>query len=164
MFTGNLNTVGTTENVSTSDEETPTAPPRTRTLENGNAPMAIPRRYLNNKEKSRGEYILTQFQYLSAFISFDLVFWTEMIEHQLIKNIFKTIKNYVVIHLFFFYENCTDTLQVYCFETLDRSHSISYNCCNEFHYLVKIFIEDFISFIIFIIFNFAFRLLHSAFI
>lgn len=62
--TGNLNTVGTTENISTSDEDIPTAPPRNRSHENGQ-PLATPRRYLNNKEKSRGkdiELILNSFQ------------------------------------------------------------------------------------------------------
>lgn len=57
---GNLNTVGTTENISTSDEDMPTAPPRNRSHENG-APLATPRRYLNNKEKSRGKYNIRHF-------------------------------------------------------------------------------------------------------
>lgn len=52
-FLGNLNTVGTVENVSTSDEDIPSAPLR-KSLENG-PPLATPRRYLNNKEKSRGK-------------------------------------------------------------------------------------------------------------
>ncbi|CAH1107787.1 unnamed protein product, partial [Psylliodes chrysocephalus] len=50
----NLNTVGTTDNISTSDEDSPTAPPRSRTLSFENGPPAItPRRHLNNKEKNR---------------------------------------------------------------------------------------------------------------
>ncbi|CAH1118398.1 unnamed protein product [Phaedon cochleariae] len=52
--TSNLNTVGTTDNISTSDEETPTAPPRTKQLSFDNSPPTVtPRRHLNNKEKNR---------------------------------------------------------------------------------------------------------------
>ncbi|CAH1956634.1 unnamed protein product [Acanthoscelides obtectus] len=50
--TSNINTIGTTENISTSDEESPTAPPRTRNYDHG-PPAIAPRRHLNNKEKNR---------------------------------------------------------------------------------------------------------------
>ncbi|XP_056630117.1 mitogen-activated protein kinase-binding protein 1 isoform X3 [Diorhabda sublineata] len=50
----NINTLGTADNISTSDEETtPTAPPRNRqSFENG-SPSITPRRHLNNKDKHR---------------------------------------------------------------------------------------------------------------
>lgn len=50
--TSNLNTVGTIDNISTSDDEMPTAPPRSRNYDSGQ-PSITPRRHLNNKEKSR---------------------------------------------------------------------------------------------------------------
>ncbi|KAJ8956105.1 hypothetical protein NQ318_016559 [Aromia moschata] len=50
--TSNINTIGTTDNISTSDDELPTAPPRSRNYDNGQ-PTITPRRHLNNKEKSR---------------------------------------------------------------------------------------------------------------
>nr|CAI5844427.1 unnamed protein product [Callosobruchus analis] len=50
--TSNINTIGITENISTSDEESPTAPPRTRNYDHG-PPAIAPRRHLNNKEKNR---------------------------------------------------------------------------------------------------------------
>ncbi|XP_074041740.1 WD repeat domain 62 isoform X2 [Leptinotarsa decemlineata] len=54
--TSNLNTVGTVDNISTSDEESPTAPPRNRQLTfDKSTPLATPRRHLNNKEKSRAK-------------------------------------------------------------------------------------------------------------
>ncbi|CAG9861239.1 unnamed protein product [Phyllotreta striolata] len=51
----NLNTVGTTDNISTSDEDAPpTAPPRNRPISFDNGPPSIvPRRHLNNKDKNR---------------------------------------------------------------------------------------------------------------
>lgn len=56
----NLNTVGV-DNISTSDEESepvvkPAVPPRSRpgNFENGH-PSVVPRRLLNNKEKTRGK-------------------------------------------------------------------------------------------------------------
>lgn len=54
-YLGNLNTVGTIDNISTSDDEMPTAPPRSRNYDNGQ-PSITPRRHLNNKEKSRGKH------------------------------------------------------------------------------------------------------------
>ncbi|XP_072381672.1 mitogen-activated protein kinase-binding protein 1 isoform X9 [Diabrotica undecimpunctata] len=50
---GNLITVGVTDNISTSDEDSPTAPPRSRTINFENGPTVTPRRHLNNKEKNR---------------------------------------------------------------------------------------------------------------
>ncbi|KAJ8981871.1 hypothetical protein NQ317_008218 [Molorchus minor] len=52
--TSNINTIGITDNISTSDDDlpTPTAPPRSRNYDNGQ-PAITPRRHLNNKEKSR---------------------------------------------------------------------------------------------------------------
>ncbi|XP_072381663.1 mitogen-activated protein kinase-binding protein 1 isoform X2 [Diabrotica undecimpunctata] len=49
----NLITVGVTDNISTSDEDSPTAPPRSRTINFENGPTVTPRRHLNNKEKNR---------------------------------------------------------------------------------------------------------------
>lgn len=53
-----MNTVGT-DNVSTSEEEIetkkPAVPPRTRATYDNGQPPVIPRRHLNNKEKTKGE-------------------------------------------------------------------------------------------------------------
>lgn len=63
--TSNLNTVGV-DNVSTSDEDVevipvkPAVPPRSRWTNYENGPPAVtPRRQLNNKEKVKGESIVT---------------------------------------------------------------------------------------------------------
>lgn len=66
-FLGNLNTVGTIDNISTSDDEMPTAPPRSRNYDSGQ-PSITPRRHLNNKDKSRGKY--RQFFVKISFLCF----------------------------------------------------------------------------------------------